>query len=63
MVFHEEATPAPEADDALVLYDDNSNGRISCAEARAHGIAPVRREHPAYQYMRDPDGDGVVCER
>ena len=63
MVFHDEATPAPEADDALVLYDDNGNGRITCAEARAHGIAPVRREHPAYQYMRDPDGDGVVCER
>jgi hypothetical protein len=63
IVFHEETTPAPQADDALVLYDDNSNGRITCAEARAHGIAPVRREHPAYQYMRDPDGDGVVCER
>ena len=63
MVFHEEATPAPGADDALVLYDDNGNGRISCAEARAHGIAPVRRGHPAYRYMRDPDGDGVVCER
>ena len=63
MVFHDEATPTPQADDALVLYDDNGNGRITCAEARAHGIAPVRREHPAYQYMRDPDGDGVVCER
>ena len=63
MVFHDEATPAPEADDALVLYDDNGNGRISCAEARAHGIAPVGREHPAYRYMRDPDADGVVCER
>lgn len=22
----------------------------------------VRSDHPAYQYMRDPDGDGVVCE-
>ena len=27
------------------------------------GIAPVRRGHPAYPYMRDADGDGVVCER
>ena len=44
------------------LWDDNGNGRITCAEARAHGIAPVRRGHPAYQYMRDADGDGVVCE-
>ena len=33
-----------------------------CAEARAHGIAPVRRGHPAYEYMSDRDGDGVACE-
>ena len=32
------------------LYDDNGNGRITCAEARNHGIAPVRRGHPAYPY-------------
>ena len=48
--------------DPLELYDDNGNGRITCAEAERHGIAPVRSDHPAYQYMRDPDGDGVVCE-
>ena len=47
---------------ALALYDDNGNGRITCAEARRHGIAPVPRSHPAYRYMRDGDGDGVVCE-
>ena len=29
---------------------------------RAHGIAPVTRSHPAYAFMRDGDGDGVVCE-
>ena len=46
----------------LELWDDNKNGRITCSEARAHGIAPVQRGHPAYQYMRDGDGDGVVCE-
>ena len=44
------------------MYDDNGNGRITCAEARAHGIAPVRADHPAYPYMNDGDGDGVVCE-
>ena len=44
------------------MYDDNGNGRITCAEARAHGIAPVRSDHPAYPYMNDADGDGVVCE-
>lgn len=54
--------PQPGGNNALALYDDNGNGRISCAEARAHNIAPVRRDHPAYQYMRDTDGDGVVCE-
>ncbi len=43
-------------------WDDNGNGRVSCAEARAHGIAPVSRDHPAYPYMSDGDGDGVVCE-
>ena len=38
------ATPTPtSANDggALELYDDNGNGRITCAEARRHGIAPV----------------------
>lgn len=48
--------------DPLDLYDDNGNGRITYAEARAHGIAPVKRGHPAYVYMRDGDNDGVVCE-
>ena len=48
--------------DALSLWDSNRNGRITCAEARKAGIAPVRRSHPAYRYMRDGDGDGVVCE-
>ena len=47
---------------ALAMYDDNANGRITCKEARRHGIAPVPRGHPAYRYMRDGDGDGVVCE-
>ena len=48
--------------DALAMWDDNNNGRITCAEARAHGIAPVRKGHPAYEYMDDRDNDGVVCE-
>ena len=57
-----EPTRAASASDVLALYDDNGNGRITCAEARRHGIAPVPREHPAYAFMRDGDGDGVVCE-
>ena len=54
--------PAPSNIDALAMWDDNKNGRITCAEARNHGIAPVRRGHPAYQYMNDADNDGIVCE-
>ena len=55
-------TASGDAVDALRLYDDNRNGRITCSEARRHGIAPVSRGHPAYRFMRDGDGDGVVCE-
>lgn len=61
----EDSAPAANADapsDRAAAWDDNGNGRISCAEARRHGIAPVRREHPAYEFMNDRDGDGVVCE-
>ncbi len=56
------AAPPANARAALARWDDNRNGRISCAEARRHGIAPVPRNHPAYRHMRDGDNDGVVCE-
>lgn len=47
------ATEAPSTgDDALARYDHNRNGLNKCKEARRHGIAPVRRAHPVYQYMR-----------
>ena len=54
--------PPVQGGNALALYDDNNNGRITCAEARRHGIAPVPSSHPAYQYMDDRDDDGIVCE-
>ena len=55
------AASAPASGDhGLARYDDNGNGTITCKEARRHGIAPVPRSHPAYRYMRDGDGDGVV---
>jgi hypothetical protein len=47
---------------ALEKYDDNGNGRITCAEARSHGIAPVKKADPAYPFMKDGNNDGVVCE-
>ena len=42
-------------------WDTNGNGRITCAEARAAGIAPVHRGHSAYPHMDDRNNDGVVC--
>jgi hypothetical protein len=48
---------------ALELWDDNNNGRITCKEARKHGIAPIPKGHPAYRFMRDADKDGIVCEK
>ena len=64
MVFAAQpSTPASgDAVDALRQFDDNRDGRITCAEARRHSIAPVPRGHPAYRFMRDADGDGTVCE-
>lgn len=56
------AQASPSVSDALRRWDDNRNGKISCKEARRHGIAPVQHGHPAYSHMRDGDGDGVVCE-
>ena len=58
----EPASGPATGNDALALYDDNRNGKITCKEARRHGIAPIPRSHPAYRHMRDADGDGVVCE-
>ena len=71
MIVRESSTPTPTpasaqgdgaANSALEMYDEDGDGRITCAEARNHGIAPVRRGHPAYEYMNDADNDGVVCE-
>lgn len=58
------ATPTPTPTvDALGLWDSNNNGRITCAEAREHGIpTPINSDHPAYPYMDDRDNDGMVCE-
>ena len=54
------ASPAVRVPEAIAAWDDNRNGRVSCAEARAHGIAPVTRDHPAYPFMRAGDGEGAA---
>ena len=56
------AQPAPPANANTGSWDSDGNGRVNCADARALGIAPVRRGHPMYSLLRDPDGDGVTCE-
>ena len=45
----EAGASVPAGNDALARYDDNRNGKITCKEARRHGIAPVHRSHPAYR--------------
>ena len=52
-----------EVEDYLEKCDANENGTITCAEARACGLeTPITKDHTAYQYMNDRDGDGQVCE-
>ena len=51
--------PVANTDTKLLIYGLFQKGRVLAQD----GIAPVRRGHPAYPYMRDADGDGVVCER
>ena len=46
---------------ALASFDSNRDGHISCAEAFAHGIAPVPSASPAYRVMVDPNHDGWAC--
>ncbi len=70
MIFRSPAPVAPTVPSAaasragfpLERWDDNGNGRITCAEARAHWIAPVARSNPAYPFMTDGDRDGIVSE-
>ena len=47
---------------ALSRWDTNGNGRITCREAREHGIEPVHRENSAYRFMQDGDRRGIVFE-
>ena len=55
--------PSPSEQSPLQLYDSNKDGKISCAEARKHKIAPVKREHPAYRFMNNRNNNEVACER
>ena len=53
-------TPTPaRVDDGLAMYYDNGNGRITFTGAKAHGIVPVYRGHPAFEFTRDLERDGT----
>ena len=57
--------PEKTPEEWLKQCDANGNGRVTCAEARAESCGapiPVTRDHPLYQFMRDGDSDGQVCE-
>ncbi|MFC4495356.1 excalibur calcium-binding domain-containing protein [Streptomyces ovatisporus] len=50
------------ADDADSDTGGGSTYYDNCADARAHGAAPVRRGQPGYGRHLDRDGDGVGCD-
>ena len=61
----EQTSKEPTAEEWLARCDANDNGRVTCAETRAEACGapiPVTKDHPLYQFMRDGDGDGRVCE-
>ena len=35
----------------------------SCAEAKAAGVAPMRKGEPGYRPELDRDKDGVACDK
>ncbi|MDO5061106.1 MAG: excalibur calcium-binding domain-containing protein, partial [Actinomycetaceae bacterium] len=35
----------------------------NCAQAKAAGVAPLRRGQPGYRPALDRDGDGIACEK
>lgn len=35
----------------------------NCDEAKAAGVAPIRRGEPGYRSALDRDGDGIACDK
>ena len=61
LVEHRHGVDAAPADSHL--RRGSAPGEVADFEGvRHHGIAPVPQSHPAYRYMRNAGGDGVVCE-
>lgn len=51
-------TPVPMPSSTVSVVRRFAN----CAEARAAGVAPIRRGEPGYSSALDRDGDGIACE-
>lgn len=52
-----------EDEKKLAEIDQNGNGKVTIAEAKAAGYKmPITKEFWLYQYMDDRDGDGMVGE-
>jgi hypothetical protein len=55
-VFGMLATHMPKRMSHFPVYYRN------CAEARAAGVAPIRKGEPGYRRGLDADNDGIACE-
>ena len=51
-----------EQDERLTVAPEERYSPYDRKRDYPYGIAPVHRSQSAYRYMRDGDGDGVVCE-
>ncbi len=58
-------SPAPKQSSPVPLTGGGTDPRYgTCREANAHGLGPYRQGvDPEYDWYRDSDHDGLVCER
>lgn len=57
------AAPAPVAAPPVAGTDGNDPKYTSCSAALAGGFGPYTKGEPEYDWYRDGDGDGTVCEK
>jgi hypothetical protein len=55
--------PAPAASTPVANTDGSDPKFSSCKEALAAGYGPYKKGEPEYEWYRDGDGDGTVCEK
>lgn len=58
-----DTAPVPETAPAPIVGDGTTDPQFgSCSEATANGFGPYTTGEPEYEFYRDGDGDGSVCE-